>query len=758
MAEETKEMGVNVKESEVKQKPESDNDLKKENDKDKEKDEKKEKKKADKLKPELDTTIEDYKTIEGEFEKFEPISDKHYKHMGFYCAIEHVENPFENLNALIQDLKSFAEERVSHLKSFFKNNDDRIKSKLGHAEKKLTSDKEILDKYKSEIEDLKKERESILTELDSLKKNIHEEFKKLANAKKDLIENRLKNRLNEINEELNKLLKNYQLLSEKKSDTNKKIFNDNKDSLIKKVQRFEALKKQIEEAYRLIRKKLSDLNDAGFTEGIFTFLNYVGYISLAAAGWFFSIFVADKNIQSQDYVSFIFSRIFAFGSEIFSEGSKFFNVLIMLGGLLGILFLITLIIWGTDWLIRKRRGNMFEIEQLFVEVDEDSGLFHFAPLYSNTLLISWLNALPPIFIIGLIFILLSLFGTNPPHIENLMTSLSGQFIGAAIALAVTGIMIFYITKVIEPRLLNKDKNDNSIKSILINNWELVFSISLFIIMITLILIIRDINNSTIALLGFFIITLFTAFTLGYGLKYRGLVNVGNRLEMKIRNLSYAIEDNSRPKSLDTKSIESKIFRKKFENCQDDFFRMIIIRNQLVEELLSDRIRKPNVLFSRLKNYLDKKGKPNLEVRELSSIEEKYFPEYKQIIDDLKAEWNRMIKKYDEVQKEIKQIKTGESDFENKILKQIRVLENKIDNFKKALSHYEKVYNNKVETIKLWREKCETDLKDGFDLGLWYRKKNRVKFKEEIPITIIPDQMGDKAKDEYRHVKKTTTKV
>jgi hypothetical protein len=671
----------------------------------------------------------------AEIIEFVPVSEKHYNRLGFYCVIEDPKNSKSKFDEYLKQLKQNADKKIKQTNELSKQNIDRFNFKISVTEKKLNEEKANLEKYRAELNKLKQKRENTITEFGNLKKKLHNAYKKLADEKRKLIDNRLKERLEEVKQELKKLIDNYLLLAEKKHEINKKNFEDNQNVFEKKVERFESWKKQLEESYKLIREKTDKLNRAGLTENIVNFLTYAGYFSLIAAGWFFSIFILERKLSSEDYLSFALMRIFTFGSDIFSTGNKYLVFLQLIVGLMGLLALIAGIIWVCQWLIDKRSG-IGSGNELVVGLNEEENDIYLVGINSKSMLTTWLQIIPPVFIIGLIFILLSLFGTDESNVSTLLISLSGQFIGAVIALAATGIAMLYISNIIEPRLLRSiDRQNENLHSenwelftneklrtnLFLQNFELVIIIVLFLIQFAAILLYQGIANVSIAISSFFVVTLFTAFCLGYGFKYRGLFTARRRMEIDIRNLSRAIEDNSRPQYFDLKSIEDKVFKKQFERCQSQFFDIISMRNHLAKELFFDKIRRPILLSKRVRDLFVRGNDKDLtlDARQLNSIEEKYFPELKQEIDDLKSEWERKKKEIGEIEAEIKDRNSRKTELDIQFLKRIQGLEASLFNYQKELIRQQELTCQKEDSIRKEYEKNETDMKDGYDLGQWY---------------------------------------
>lgn len=655
----------------------------------------------------------------AEVHEFTPVSDKHYNRLGFYCVIQNGENSKAKFDEYLAQLHQSLDKRIKQVNDLSKQNIERIKSKASYTKKKLDKEKSNLENYRAELNELKEKRESKLVELDQLRKRIHDAFKKLADEKRKLIDGRLKERLDEIKDEIKKLIDNHLLLAEKKHEINKKNFDENEHVFKKKVERFQNWKNQLDDSYKLICDKADKLTRTGLSENIVTFLTYVGYFSLIVAGWFFSIFIAERNLSSEDYLSFTLMRIFTFGSDLFASGNKFLVFTYLIFGLLGLLVLVAAVIWLSQWLIDRRNGGGINNEVIVGFNENGDEIAYLVGLNPKSMLTSWLQILPPVFIVGLVFILLSMFGADEKNIGNLLISLSGQFIGAVIALVVSGIAMLYISKIIEPRIMNPLKEKKTNNNLFILNWELFLIIIFFVAQYIIILTFKGISNVSIAVSQFFIVTLFTAFTLGYGFKYRGLFLAKQRMENDLRNLSLAIESNSRPHLFDLKSIEGKSFRKQIDRCQSQFFDMIAMRNHLAKELFFDKIPRPVLITKKIRDLLTRDKDLTLDARELTSIEEKHFPELKKIIDDYKADWGRKKKELEEIDKEIKLRYSRKTELDEHYSKRIQSLEASLYNYQKeVIRQQELAYKEEYSTRKEY-EKNETQLKDGYNLGEWY---------------------------------------
>jgi len=147
----------------------------------------------------------------------------------------------------------------------------------------------------------------------------------------------------------------------------------------------------------------------------------------------------------------------------------------------------------------------------------------------------------------------------------------------------------------------------------------------------------------------------------------------------------------------------------------------------------------------------------LEIRDLSTIEEKYFPEQVEIIKDLRDEFQQKKLKLDVIEQEIKAFQNHDTKLEKDISKEIKTLHNKIDNYSKALINFEELYKKKIEGVRLMLAENENDLKDGFDLGLWYHNMNQKRF--EALATLQQHSVNLKeVNKKYKNTDEITTEI
>ncbi len=706
-------------------------------------------------------------------EDFKDTDRKHYNKMGFYCAIQASGDPYTEYKKLINEIQGFYSTKAKQCDERYQHTIEYIDYKITLLKNRINEEKEKLIDYHEEPEELEKARKEVEKELEEISITITDIYVKLSYERDKIIDERLEERLKATEKELNKLIDNYQILANKKYKINQELYKDNKQVFDEKVKRFSDIKQELEKIYQPLSNKIGRLSEVGFTEQSANFLILVGTAAIFAAGWFYSVFSASREMSSEDVLSFLMKRFLTFGSSQFKEGSLLINLLVFVLVWLLLLALISLVVWICREIIKKSNAPWNKID-LLISFNEEKR-FAATRIESRSVFSMWMELLPILFAIGVGFILISMFGSTHEDLDTLLKSLSGQMIGTLIAFVTTGIIILYIILVIEPRLKSQSNQMDTTTPFWKCNWELTAALVGFLVLMVSIVaysfivqpdhVSRNLDyqqsksaqpttnlnplldnppltdlqkqslniSSTasridpgIALASFIITVLFIGFTLGYGIRHRGMYREKERIENSIKNLSLAIETNSRPKLLDLQAIQKGVFQEKFEKCQSEFFDIIKMRNELVKEMFSDQIVKKNILifqnpFKWLR-YRQKNDEIILEAKEITSIEEKYFPHYKREIENLKLRWQQKKRDLGELNAKIKKIKNRKNELEKEII-------NNIDKYNSQMVDY---HQEKLSCEQQWHKCCNGNLleqqkneiafKDGFGLGLWYKNK------------------------------------
>jgi hypothetical protein len=661
-----------------------------------------------------------------------------YSRSGFYCAIGSNGSESEALQPLLEGLSSTLDDRMTKTKELQAEKVKYVEEQIREIETKLHDTMKTSDNRNGRLGVLYKDRDKLLSDLTQLKKRINDTYAKLAEAKKKMVDGRLSERLREVESELLKILENATALTKKLHESNQQIFDGNSRLLQERLGRLNDERSAAEQSLARVREKLQALRAAGMSAVSTLALNAIGWIGVMASAWFYSVYVVGKDgLENADYFSFILTRIIGFGDHQFSVGSPVMTLAIFIFVWLLLLSVVSLVVWGCARLIGRRTEAPELNAHLVVSPLGEGAVGYYSLSTARDAWTAWLDIVPYVFVTGVILTLISFFGApsgsattniSTPVPGNdlaiLLKSLAGEFVGAVIALILTGLVILYLSFVVEPRLLKRQDNVSSFRK----HWEIVLVLALFVITIGATLLFARLTAQEVAAASYALMAMATAIVLSHGIKYRGMANDERRLERKIEKLDRAIEDNLAPKPLDISRV--------IETSHRDLLDAIQFRNAEVRELMGDqhRAKRTNlnqendrpVAVAGFRNWLlfifGKKqdvAKPKLDLPEVTPLEEKYFPEYRRIISEVQNEWQDKQRDYELLTKKIDDLLSKQNDDSSSSAKKIEELRSRLRERQKELMQ---VKHNTIELLDhmiVSHRRAEIAVRDGFNLGMFY---------------------------------------
>lgn len=667
---------------------------------------------------------EDFMPIEEE--QLVSNDSNYYKKLGFFSSIERKKKYNKYFRIIIKEHRQNIDKKVGQIENTFFLHDIRSQRKISETKKILEQEKINLVIHESEVQSLFSKKQELEENLLILKKERKQLYEQVGNKKEKLIENRI----NEVNDEIKQLIKNYKEAYEKRFEINQITYNDNKKALDIKIHRFEKLKKEYEERYEESIKTVNNLRQSGITPFIANFLISVGFSATLIAGYFFSIFSLSKMLNDENFPFFIIYGLHSFANGLFTNvtlGDKFF---ILFGALCGILLFITLISWLSyllgnklnDAAFNNRNKNEDTINRMVFELSNSSGITFEAKSQSSDFFRLWINLLPLFFIIGFIFIFV-LLGADTSQIEKLDISLTGTTIGVLITLALTPLIFIYISKVIEPRIEKNVKNSNL--NFQKGNIELIIAIVIFITSFFLLLFVNS-GPHPVSIAVFISSIVSTSFLLAYGLRFKGLLSSASFLERRINALYDAIKDNSRPRPINLTSFEDRRFKKEYFDLQKQLYTLIKDKNELSikvlsgTKILSKRNGQNEDSRKRLFFFLPivRKGET---LSELNALEERYFPKYKMVLEEINMAIAEKRTEGNSLSLKIMEIKERNSILYRKIVESIKRLNDRLDGLERERIKRVKQKNDLVQRVMDAGELQEIDIREGFNLGIWFRE-------------------------------------
>jgi len=653
--------------------------------------------------------------------------------LSFNTIISSLDKPESIFKDLQEKRKSEQGAKRSELLKIYQKDLARYESQITDLKEQIENFESDLNTYKDRLVKLKQKATTVENKIDDLIEKYHQHQVSLGENKSSLITDRIEKIKREL-DELNNIIDN---VTKKKHQINKRIYEDNKDTLKLDVAFFQKFADHYEKVYKNIESELLGLSTLGITQTTSRFFMLLGISATGIAGWFFSVFSRQSTMQSDGWLFFIFESILKAGQFIFGDVvlASWQMVIVSLLSLVFALSFVTGVFWLCEELLEKRYNYKAEDNPEEFDIPADSyanqfGFIRAAKGQPNLKL--WLTLLPYILIVGALYILLQV-GVRGEDLQNLDKSLSGQVAGTTLALMIGGLGFAYLTYIIIPRrkkaLENKEKEEGFTTQ-LIRNIEIISLLAIFILGLILMFLFDDQKVGSI--IGFVVSSLFCGFLLGIGLRYKGLHRTRDVIESYLINIQRQITSKSGPIPLYMIRYENFLFRKKFWELQEELMNLLILQTQQVKSLWPGFF--PNWLLrfnKRAKKIFDalssKKGKknPDVELIELTEIEEAQFPKQTAVIKELKRQIEEEKQTLEELTKKEKLIEEESSEFQRKKMKAIESLKQEIMVIEKHYVDRMSVHiedTNKLREVEMLED---TALYEGYDLALWFLKYNKI---------------------------------
>lgn len=694
--------------------------------------------------------------IEKLIEDFTAYPQNHFEKQGFYLAIDPESVSMETAKKKLKELITREEKKIddlSHDVEFHVSDQtEEIKESLKELTFQIGEQEEKLDSLKDLIAPLEEEKEVLLESIKEIKSEIREIAESIGLQRENIIEKRIQ----ALKSELREIIATYEEISEQKARINEKEFNVNKEIYAQRASRYEGLYQMASERLALVQQKLKKV--PGITHRSQQFLFWAGLGAAGGAGWFFSVYIVDRSVYTADFLSFFFSRLFSVGDG-FPTLSGITLGLVMILTLGGILLLTTALSWIGQKLLLNNLGLGKEREQASkrsrskkseeetgggIETDvtlsfgDDEKNYYRTRIKAETFFSFWVQALPVIFLLGILFIILSISGTGSHEVTQLMSALSGQVMGTSIAFGVAGLVYIYIRYIIDPRLEKaKGETPNTSGFYLALNKELV---GVFVaVILSLVSMVIWPDQSFVAIIGYIGITLMTGLVIGYAVYFRSLLLNDQELKHEIVHLSFAIDNCRRPRPLYIMGAEGQQFKYNYLLLMEQMYKLSEIRNMQATELLvgrevTSRVRLSGRMprreyqgFRLLKNIkrLFTKAKiseneNDSEIAELTGVESNYYQEHQLLLRNLKHDLKQKETQLASVAAESKALQSEGAEVQRVHQERLKRLKKHQQNLIEARERLGRLRISAHQKLNSEKEKRTIALRDGFDLGLWHR--------------------------------------
>lgn len=514
---------------------------------------------------------------------------------------------------------------------------------------------------------------------------------------------------------------------------NKRMFEDNQPSLDVRKSRAETLRSQIVSRQDEVDKQLKTMTTSGISSDVFEFLTSKGHFVALIAGWFFSVFMLVQNTKATADPSFgaedvWFFMINSIHNSLGFEGGQATvnNVFFAIGKILFVIFTIGLISFICQWLLDRfsqKKDNVEQIEIILLQDDnlDDShgskaeiknitrlGL----KIQADSWFTFWLHTVPFLTIAGFVFLILRI-GVSHEDIAKLDLSLTGQFIGMALAYGLAGLTHLFVAK-------NQDL-------VIRKEWGYVLLAAF--LLIPFLFVVKffpsDIHLSykIISMVGFVFSAFLAAFLFSYGVRYRGLQQLSDEMNRMLDTLTVIISRYTSPKFV---NLFDQRYPQKIQDMEKDLLMWIYKRNEKAQLLQGiepesyknkSKKRKDSEMdwFSRVRSYITSNGKSSeqtgfdtneddhflFETFTLSQLEKEHFPLYDKKIEALTKAYNEERKR------------------QGRFFRSISDLNEKITNTRSSVAELSRLRNESIYSIQLQGFHQELWIREGYELGLWY---------------------------------------
>jgi hypothetical protein len=465
---------------------------------------------------------------------------------------------------LAGELRQINEKYKTLLADFNANRSTReiqLEATISLLEIQDTEIKEKRQDYLTHLDSLKQEETQLKARLQALHQQVVDLLGGLGKNKQEIVSKSLTH----IQEELEQIMRVNNELQDHQNAELQKRYNRDKATFDQKINFWKDILNRHQEHYAEVTDRMKLLARDGINAQTAQFLVYLGGVSALVSGWWFSLWSGPASRQGlTDNVSGNTSVRFFFLDNI-GRFLASYSPWVMFLMIMVYVVTVGLFSWACHRLLvrngfivdvrelRKKRDKKASEEQEDFEFDlEEQEKLLKAKIRSTAWWGLWLKLTPVILalvpLLGIIAQQLSA-STNSPTFQGLFDSLVNEFIGTSIAAMLAVFAIVFITRVSENRYHRKGKQGDQDERPGFNIRYIGFIFFGLMILAMLlyhypVLFFDDIRR--VAIFGFIVSCLATAFSLGYGYIFNGMKNNADLLLFYIDTITSIIHYLSRP--------------------------------------------------------------------------------------------------------------------------------------------------------------------------------------------------------------------
>ncbi|KAA2239856.1 hypothetical protein F0L74_27095 [Chitinophaga agrisoli] len=389
---------------------------------------------------------------------------------------------------------------------------------------------------------LRKEYEDLKAEIKAYRLELRAEVTKMGELKEDLVSKRIER----FGQEIEKLTQVYHGIEDK---NNTKF---RTDLATKKVrpedkQFYEDYRTKLQQSFEFVQKRISMYEREGLNNIIAGFLTTIGWIAAFCCSWFFeswreTMAARGQGQQATGLLTYILDHL-----RLFAAGHSWWVSALTLSGYLLTVMLIARYCYmrsmAEKFITREDdKAGAGQKDNIEFNTESDSlikGQFKAKNWYEL-----WLKITP---FIAAVVLLVGILAFATPQTgygdsyQALSESLALQVIGFLLPVAFSVIVFFYITHVMESRVLRPRQDANAVPK---RNWEIAVFMLSIVGLIGLLMASRFVDTSTLNLIhpwGFFIGSICTGLALGYGYRIISLYESYEELINRIHHVNQFID-------------------------------------------------------------------------------------------------------------------------------------------------------------------------------------------------------------------------
>lgn len=699
-----------------------------------------------------------------------------YNRLGFYCALDTIEDPNQKFLELQKAQSDLIAEQRLLLNEYFSEKTLRYDARIIDSELKIESEKARLTEYlELKVPASKAEAETFCKIKTELESNFSARIVEFGKRKLDLVESAIK----AARANLDSIIDNFQKSYEKRFGFNDNATSDNKAAIATRTRQYELLRDQSEKQLQRLVLKMERLGFDGLNPAFGHWLFMVGLtISMICGAYFFAVFALSKGISDSNVPFFLLKGAANFVHDFFPDYSIGERLLWLMGCFLGFSLAMAAISW-LAWIglrqldksegltvDRKRlnESNNNDAESQFDLSSERELSFELRSTGSDFLRF-WLKTLPIALITGLVFLLVFLtLEKNTSgvfdELSDLDISLTGATVGALLTIMFGGLFSVYILKVVEPRT---EKSETIQSGQILKNIELVISGILFLFALFSLFFMENriagssnsFQPSIIFIYGVLVLT--NGYLLGYALRIRAMFGTRNYLERRTILLARAIRNGVLPFETSLTRKEDKVFKQEYSKIQRELFNLLLLKTQLGNQALGgknanksrmpipkpilekpiDELPKPKPKKWLIQTWYDgviaffkteeEFVKPGSELQKKedeyrSNVEDwevRLFPDIATEIEQLGKDLALARLRCREARELVIELEEDKSSFCETIRERVRRLEESMNDLKRNREKIIQEKRHELRALARQSDSIQADIRQGFNLGCWF---------------------------------------